>query len=355
MRAAGFSDDNCVAIVQIYHQRSKPFEAGENVAGLVQASVSQDTIIELARMDQLGISAGEFQVMRLAGLSDAIILETAKHQAAGQPTLDGPFARQTEKFRAPRIHAARTRAPRHSRFFRRSNSRASPATAPPTRKSFAGSPGHSARRTSRVSDFSSGAGPVESLILSRTGLHSRLALLATIAILIGASACTVPLAPGYRISKESREIQFVSGATPELQIRGHFTLVNYGTSQLQFIVRSRSGCNNIRREEFSRSSGRTRRGRRTVARRTSARSSGHSADSPRFRLGPKTKAANWMSNMRSARRTIPGLASRWEPKHSALGFAAGSRCFSLRTTHWRRFRRGRTARSFQFGCLPSSC
>lgn len=89
MRAAGFSDDNCVAIVQIYHQRSKPFTAGENVAGLVQASVSQDTIIELARMDQLGISAGEFQVMRLAGLSDAIILETAKHQAAGQPTLAG--------------------------------------------------------------------------------------------------------------------------------------------------------------------------------------------------------------------------------------------------------------------------
>ena len=81
----------------------------------------------------------------------------------------------------------------------------------------------------------SGAGPVESLILSRTGLHSRLALLATIAILIGASACTVPLAPGYSISKESREIQFVSRATPELQIRGHFTLVNSGNSQLQFI------------------------------------------------------------------------------------------------------------------------
>jgi hypothetical protein len=71
--------------------------------------------------------------------------------------------------------------------------------------------------------------------LSRTGLHSRLALLATIAILIGASACTVPLAPGYSITKESREIQFVSGATPELQIRGHFTLVNSGSSQLQFI------------------------------------------------------------------------------------------------------------------------
>ena len=45
----------------------------------------------------------------------------------------------------------------------------------------------------------------------------------------------MPLAPGYAISKESREIQFVSGATPELKVRGRFTLVNSGTSKLSFI------------------------------------------------------------------------------------------------------------------------
>jgi hypothetical protein len=89
MRSAGFPDDGCVSIVQIFHQRGKPFDAGEAVAGLYQASVSEDTILELANLNQLGISAGEFQVMRLAGLSDAIILETAKHQAEGKPTLTG--------------------------------------------------------------------------------------------------------------------------------------------------------------------------------------------------------------------------------------------------------------------------
>ena len=89
MRSAGFSDDSCVSIIQIYHQRGKPFAAGETVAGLVRASVSESTILELAKMDQLGLGAGEFQVMRLAGLSDAIILETAKHQANGTPTLTG--------------------------------------------------------------------------------------------------------------------------------------------------------------------------------------------------------------------------------------------------------------------------
>jgi len=60
MRSAGFSDESCVAIVQIYHQRGKPFAAGETVAGLVKAFVREQTILELARMDQLGLGAGEF-------------------------------------------------------------------------------------------------------------------------------------------------------------------------------------------------------------------------------------------------------------------------------------------------------
>jgi hypothetical protein len=80
-----------------------------------------------------------------------------------------------------------------------------------------------------------GIRPLESLILSRAAFHSPIAPLAAIAILICCSACTVPLAPGYGISKESREIQFVSGPAPELKIRGQFTLVNSGISKLQFI------------------------------------------------------------------------------------------------------------------------
>jgi hypothetical protein len=80
-----------------------------------------------------------------------------------------------------------------------------------------------------------GIRPLESLILSRVGFHSRIAPFAAIAIVICSAACTVPLVPGYAISKESREIQFVSGAAPELKIRGRFTLVNSGTSNLKFI------------------------------------------------------------------------------------------------------------------------
>jgi hypothetical protein len=89
--------------------------------------------------------------------------------------------------------------------------------------------------------------------LSRAAFHSRLAPLAAITILISSAACTVPLAPGYAITKESREIEFVSAASPELKIRGQFTLVNSGTSKLDFIdvvvpVEKAFGMNGLRVE-----------------------------------------------------------------------------------------------------------
>ena len=72
-------------------------------------------------------------------------------------------------------------------------------------------------------------------------------------VLVCNSACTTPLAPAYRISKESREIQFVSGAPPALKIQARFTLVNYGNSDLKFIdmvvpVEKTSGFSNLRVE-----------------------------------------------------------------------------------------------------------
>ena len=64
------------------------------------------------------------------------------------------------------------------------------------------------------------------------------------------SACTTPVAPAYRISKESREIQFVSGAQPALNIRARFTLINYGSTDLKYIdmvvpVEKTSGFSNL--------------------------------------------------------------------------------------------------------------
>jgi hypothetical protein len=88
-RQAGFSDADCVRLIQIYRQSSKPFDAGEAVSGLLQAGVAEGTIIQLAQMQQLGLDWGELQAMHLAGLSDAIVLEVARRHAAGQPVLGG--------------------------------------------------------------------------------------------------------------------------------------------------------------------------------------------------------------------------------------------------------------------------
>jgi hypothetical protein len=88
-RQSGFTDDACLQVVRIYRGRKQAFDAGDAIAGLVQAGMSQSTIIQLAQLNQLGLSAGELQAMRLAGLSDQIVLDVAQHHAAGQPVLSG--------------------------------------------------------------------------------------------------------------------------------------------------------------------------------------------------------------------------------------------------------------------------
>jgi hypothetical protein len=88
-RAGGYSDAGCVDTVKIFRSRNQPFDTGDTIAGLIRAGVSEDTILELAKMNQLGLGSGEFQAMKLAGLSDAIILEVARHRAAAMPVLAG--------------------------------------------------------------------------------------------------------------------------------------------------------------------------------------------------------------------------------------------------------------------------
>lgn len=54
-------------------------------------------------------------------------------------------------------------------------------------------------------------------------------------ILICHSGCSVPLAPGYQILKESREVHFVSGPPSHLEIGVRYSLENTGTIELEFI------------------------------------------------------------------------------------------------------------------------
>jgi len=88
-KQGGLSDNGCVALVRWARSRKEQFHTGENVAQLLQAGVSESTVLELAQLDQIGLWTGEAQAMRLAGLSDRIILEEARRRAVGQPVLSG--------------------------------------------------------------------------------------------------------------------------------------------------------------------------------------------------------------------------------------------------------------------------
>jgi hypothetical protein len=85
----GFSDEDSVTIVRIFHSRGQAFTAGNTVADLLQAGMRDDPILALAKLNQLGAYAGEFEAMHLAGLSDPIILEVARHRSEGKPVLSG--------------------------------------------------------------------------------------------------------------------------------------------------------------------------------------------------------------------------------------------------------------------------
>jgi hypothetical protein len=64
----------------------------------------------------------------------------------------------------------------------------------------------------------------------------RLLAAALVALLtLCASACAVPLAPGYRILKESREVRFVAGQPAALDVRSVYTLQNSGTADLALV------------------------------------------------------------------------------------------------------------------------
>jgi hypothetical protein len=88
-RQGGLSEEGCVSLVRLYHQRGKPFNVGAAAGNFAAAGMREDRVLELAALDQLGLGSGELQAMRLAGLSDEIVLEVARHRAAGKQVLSG--------------------------------------------------------------------------------------------------------------------------------------------------------------------------------------------------------------------------------------------------------------------------
>src|SRR5579863_898167 len=86
---AGLTDPSSVVLIKLARDRKVPFSDGQGIADLLNAGSSEQTVLELARLNQLGIWAGEARAMRLAGLSDKIILAVAQRRSQDLQVLSG--------------------------------------------------------------------------------------------------------------------------------------------------------------------------------------------------------------------------------------------------------------------------
>ena len=86
---AGLTDSSAVALIRLARDRNKPFTDGQSIADLLAAGSSEQTALQLARMDQLGLWAGQARVLRLAGITDKTILAVAERRSKGLPVLSG--------------------------------------------------------------------------------------------------------------------------------------------------------------------------------------------------------------------------------------------------------------------------
>jgi hypothetical protein len=87
--AAGLTDPSSVVLIKLARDHKTPFADGQSIADLLNAGSSEETVLELARLNQLGLWTGEARAMRLAGLSDKIILAVAQRRSQGLPVLSG--------------------------------------------------------------------------------------------------------------------------------------------------------------------------------------------------------------------------------------------------------------------------
>jgi hypothetical protein len=89
VQQAGLSGNGCIELMRIYRGRNVPFAEGDAVASLVRARLQEETILELARFGNLDMRGGEYQLMRMAGMSETLILTVARRRAEGRTTVSG--------------------------------------------------------------------------------------------------------------------------------------------------------------------------------------------------------------------------------------------------------------------------
>ena len=88
-RAAGLSDSGCVESLRISRARKEQFKLGQTIAELLRSGMREDSILELDRINQLGVGVGELQAIHLLGFPDEVVVDVAHRRASNLPVLSG--------------------------------------------------------------------------------------------------------------------------------------------------------------------------------------------------------------------------------------------------------------------------
>ena len=86
---ARLSDAACVELVKRARSRQQAFTDGEEISSLLGAGLKEAVVMELVRLNQLGLWTEEYKLMHQALLSDTLILTLARRRAEGKPTVSG--------------------------------------------------------------------------------------------------------------------------------------------------------------------------------------------------------------------------------------------------------------------------
>lgn len=87
LKTAGISDDACIQLVSMAHDRKEFFVSSSSVKSLAGANFSEAQILELARAGQLDTLSAEAVTLRLIGLSDSTVQMVLHRRLANQPTM----------------------------------------------------------------------------------------------------------------------------------------------------------------------------------------------------------------------------------------------------------------------------
>ena len=89
-RSGGISDRVCLELLKLARSRGAPFAEGFAAANLRSAGMGEENILELGRLNHMGVWAGEAHALLLAGFRESTVMELARRRAKGLPTMNSP-------------------------------------------------------------------------------------------------------------------------------------------------------------------------------------------------------------------------------------------------------------------------